>query len=394
MCVSLQRQDLFNRAGFFGVMSAVGAPFVLGTGAVAEAADVDRTPLPQPPMALARGNARAVRLAQRSPLVHATYARIEELARGIGDERLRSSILAFLRDPNPTYARRSPTAAARTAIRDELARAGFVKPDAPVAGIFPPGTEPDVAIGVQPFWSTPGSGEGSHHGYPGGLGVHEYFNASMATSFADTYDRHYFDGRKTIERDTVVGAALYHDIMKAVVFQWHDDGTIFDELEIAGTGGHHVLSGAEAIVHGRSARFVTTLLSAHAAPSLGDETHVVDWCRAAAIVAGVDPVSFGLLVRDGTAYKLAASPPALETFISFLSDHDWALSVHAAHVVQEQLKKRYAARPAETTFGWYRAALLARTTAISLYDTLSRRGEGAFNVAVGRAESTLDLAGL
>jgi len=393
MCVSLQRQDLFNRAAFFGVMSAVGAPLVLGTGAVAATADVDRYPLPPPSMSLARGNARAVRLAQGSPFVHATYARVEELARGITDEKLRASILAFLRDPNPTYARRTPTAAARTAVRDELARAGFVKPDAPVAGIFPPGTDPQVAIGVQPFWSTPGSGENSHHGYPGGLGVHEYFNASMASQFADTYDRHYFDGRRTIERDTVVGAALYHDIMKAVVFQWHDDGTIFDELEIAQTGGHHILSGAEAIVHGRTPHFVTTLLSAHAAPSLGDETHVVDWCRAAAIVAGVDPVQYGLLVRDGSTYKLAVTPP-LECFISFLSDHDWVLSVHAAHVIGDQLKRRYAARPAETTYAWYRAAVLSKTTAISLYDTLARRGEDAFASTVAKTESSVDLAGI
>ena len=367
-----------NRGAFFGVLSAVAAPFALGPSAVAQAADA---PLPPIAMTLARGNARAARLAQASPMVRATYARVEELARGIRDESLRASILAFLRDPNPTYARRSPTPEARTAIRDALARAGFVKPDAPVAGIFPPGTEPGVAIGVQPFWSTPGSAEGSHHAYPGGLGVHEYFNASIAAQYADTYDRHYFDGRRTVERDTVVGAALYHDIGKAVVFQWHDDGTIFDELTIAGTGAHHILSGAEAIAHGRTPQFVTTLLSAHAAPSLGDETHVVDWCRAAAIVAGVDPVTFGLLVRDGGGYRLTANPVPLEAFISYLSDHDYVLSVHAA-------------RPAETTLAWYRSAVLTRTTAISLYDVLARRGEDAFNAAVGRAESGLDLTGL
>ena len=393
MCVSLQRQELFNRATFFGVISAVGAPFVLGTGAVSAAADVDRYPLPPPAMALARGNAHAVRIAQASPLVHATYAHVEELARAITDEHLRASILAFLRDPNPTYARRSPTSAARTAVRDELARAGFVKPDAPVAGIFPPGTEPDVAIGVQPFWSTPGSGENSHHGYPGGLGVHEYFNASMASEFADTYDRHYFDGKRTVDRDTVIGAALYHDIMKAVVFQWHEDGTIFDELEIAGTGGHHILSGAEAISHGRSPHFVTTLLSAHAAPSLGDETHVVDWCRAAAMVARVDPVAYGLVVRDGAGYKLAITPP-LECFVSFLSDHDWVISVQAMHVVAAELKTRYASRPAQTTFGWYRAAVLSNLTAISLYDTLARHGRTAFTSTIAKAEATIDLAAI
>ena len=397
MCVSTGNTPgsaPFARGAFLGVLSAVAAPFALGPNAVAEAADVDRTPLPPAAMALSRGNARAVRLAQASPLVHATFARVQELARGIRDEPLRASIMAFLRDPNPTYARRSPSPESRAAIRDALARAGFVKPDAPVAGIFPPGTEPGVAVGVQPFWSTPGSAEGSHHAYPGGLGVHEYFNASIAAQYADTYDRHYFDGRRTVDRDAVVGAALYHDIMKAVVFQWHDDGTLFGELTIAGTGAHHILSGAEAIAHGRTPQFVTTLLSAHAAPSLGDEAHVVDWCRAAAIVAGVDPVAFGLVVRDGAGYGLAANPPPLEAFVSYLSDHDYVISVHAMHVVAERLRTRYAARPAETTFAWYRAAVLTRTTALSLYDVLARRGEAAFTAALGRAESGLDLAGL
>jgi hypothetical protein len=387
MCVSSGRDALFDRGSFLAVVAGVAAPLAAGAGAIAEAADA---PLPMPPMELARGNARAMRLAMTSPVARGAYARVETMARTIGDEPLRASVLAFLRDPNPTYARRTPTQEGRTAIRDALARAGFVKPDAPIAGIFPPGTERGSTVGVQPFWSTPGSVDGSHHAYPGGLGVHEYFNASMATAFADTYDRHYFDGRRTIERDTVLGAALYHDIMKAVVFQWHDDGTLFDELTIAGTGAHHILSGAEAIAHGRSPRFVTTLLSAHAAPSLGDEAKVVDWCRAAALVAGADPVSFGLIVRDNAGYKLAADPPPLESFINYLSDHDYVISVHAAHVVMDRLKARYAARPAQTTFPWYRSAILTRTTAIALYDTLARRGESAFTAEVSRVEATLD----
>jgi hypothetical protein len=38
------------------------------------------------------------------------------------------------------------------------------------------------------------------------------------------------------------------------------DGTLAGELTIAGTGGHHILSGAEAIARGRDPRFITTLL--------------------------------------------------------------------------------------------------------------------------------------
>ncbi len=173
--------------------------------------------------------------------------------------------------------------------------------------------------------------------------MHESFNATVAESFAASYDRHYFGGRPTISRDTVVAAALYHDMMKTVVFGWNDDGTPFDELTIAGTGGHHVLSGAEALARGHDARFVTTLLSAHAAPSLGDESKVVAWCRAAAIVAGVDPVAYGLVKPAGANFVLAADPVPIEAFVNFLSDHDYVLSVHAMHVVAARLQAALAA---------------------------------------------------
>jgi hypothetical protein len=223
--------------------------------------------------------------------------------------------------------------------------------------------------------------------------VHEAFNASMATTFASAYDSHYFAGRPTVSRDTVIAAALYHDVMKTVVFGWNDDGTVFDELTIAGTGAHHVLSAAEAIARAHDPRFVTTLLSAHAAPSLGDEAKVVAWCRAAAIVANVDVVQYGLLKRDGASYVLAADPVPLEAFVNYLSDHDYVVSIHAMHVVAARLQHRWSRQPGLTrlapTFPWYRAMILARTTALSLYDTLARNGADAFDRTVLRTESQL-----
>jgi len=389
VCVGESRSNLFGRAEFFGVMSAVALPFVLGPTAIAEAADVGKYPLPPPRGPLSRGNAHAARLAAESPMVRATYASVAALADSLTDGDLRAYVTSFLHYPAPDYAANARTPEARVAVRDALARAGFVAADAPVSGIFPPGSEPGSATFVQPFWSTPGSADGSHHAYPGGLAVHEYFNASMAQQFAATYDAHYFANQKTVDRDTVVGSALYHDIMKALVFQWREDGSLLDELTIGGTGAHHILSGAEAIVHGHTPRFVVTLLSAHAAPSLGDETHVVDWCRAAAIVAGVDPVQYGLLRTDGAGFTLADTPVPLEAFISNLSDHDYVATIPAMHVVSERLKARYAQWQPSTTFNWYRAAVLSRTTALSLYDTLVRHGEGAFVAAVQRTEATL-----
>ena len=353
-----------------------------------------RVPLPEPRLPLSRGNAAAASLARGSNLVAATYSRVEALATSVEDRTLRAALLDLVRNPRALYADKHPTPAARTAVRDALARAGFVTPDAPVRGIFPPGTEPESTLAVQPFWAAPGSGEGSHHDYPGGLALHESFNASIAEGIAGQYDAHYFGGRRTVSRDAVIAAALYHDVMKTVVFGWNDDGTVFDELQIAGTGGHHVLSAAEAIARAHDARFVTILLSAHAAPSLGDEAKVASWCRAAAIVAGVDPVAYGLVRREGSGYALAADPAPLEAFVNYLSDHDYVVSVHAMHVVGARLQERWSRQTALTrlapSFPWYRAMVLTRTSAIALYDTLARNGAAAFDRAVIRIESLLE----
>jgi hypothetical protein len=396
MCVAHGRAALFSRPAFLGVLAGAAAPLLGGAAGLEEAAaaaDAPRVALPEPRLPLMRANAAAASLARGSNLAAATYARVEALIGSVEDGALRADLYDLVRVPRALYAAKHPTPAQRTAVRDALAREGFVAADAPVRGIFPPGTEPEATTSVQPFWAAPGSGEGSHHDYPGGLAMHEAFNAAIATGFAAQYDAHYFGGRPTVSRDTAIAAALYHDVMKTVVFGWNDDGTVFDELAIAGTGGHHVLSAAEAIARGRDARFVTTLLSAHAAPSLGDEAKVVAWCRAAAIVANVDPVAYGLVRREGSGYALAADPAPLEAFVNHLSDHDYVISVHATHVVAARLQQRWTRQPGlarlAPTFPWYRTMLLARTSAIALYDTLARNGADAFDRTVMRVESQL-----
>ncbi len=292
----------------------------------------------------------------------------------MGDAKLRTDVQRLIDDPAPRYAAKYPTAESRTALRDALARAGFVKADAPVSGIFPPNTaNPGI---VQPFWSAPGSDLNSHHSYPGGLLMHELFNATLAANMEHTYDALYFDGAHRVNRDVVIAAALYHDIMKTVVFQFNADGTLTEELSIGDTGGHHCLSGAEAIVRGHDARFVTVLLSAHAAPSLGDEQKVVTWCRAAAMIAGVDPVEYGLVKKTADGYALATLPP-METFVNNLSDHDFYLTIQAVRAVVPFV---HAVNPSL----WYRHKVLSRTSAIALYQALAQGGEPAFRRALTR----------
>lgn len=372
MCVDARRSPLVSRGAFVAAISAAAAAPALASTLPA---------LPAVPSALAPGNAHAAAIAHDSPFIRTKHARAMQLAQSIRSAKVRADVLGIIDNPLPLYARRYPDAASRQALRDRLAQAGFVKPDAPVSGIFPPGTE--RAGIVQPFWSAAGSAFDSHHSYPGGLLVHELFNSLMAEHFAQTYDGVYPGAG--VDRDLVIAAAFYHDIMKTVVFQFNADGTLLPELDIGATGGHHCLSGAEAIVRGHDARFVTVLLSAHAAPSLGDEAKVVTWCRASAMIAGVDPVAYGLVKPAADGYALAAPPP-IEAFVNHLSDHDYVLTVYAVQQLNPRLAALAPAFGATTPAAerWWRHRVLSHRSAVELYAELTR-GEAAFRRAVQEA---------
>jgi len=115
-----------------------------------------------------------------------------------------------------------------------------------------------------------------------------------------------------IDNDIVVGAPMWHDWAKTMVFQWNADGTEFVELNFGGngktdnngaagnskTGAHHILGVAEAMKRGMAPDFIISVASAHSYPTYGNEYKVVNWLRAASILAGVDPYAIGVLRRD------------------------------------------------------------------------------------------------
>ena len=387
MCNDVRRSSLLSRSGFLGAVSAAALPlFADPARALAQAQEAAGTQGAQivTPLGLSPANRRAADIASRSPFVKVLTAQAFSMAQSIGDAKLRNTAIGILIDPRPLYMGKYRDMHARVDLRDRLARAGFVAADAPIEGIFPPISDTGLA---QPFWSAPGSDTNGHHSYPGGLCVHELFNARMSAKFSQTYDAQYFDGASAVNGDLTIASAFYHDIMKTIVFQYRDDGTFFDELTIAGTGAHHTLSGAEAIVRGEDPRFVAVLLSAHAAPSLGDEAKVIAWCRAASMIAGVDPVEYGLLRATGDGFALAFEAP-IEMFVSHLSDHDYVLSIHAARAVRSMLEKiaptfGIAASDA-SRLNWWRLEISSAASDIALYHELTK-SESAFLAAVKRA---------
>jgi hypothetical protein len=382
MCVS--------RGGFIGAFGAAAAlPLFAEPARALDQVQTDAGTAGEAlvaPVGLTGANRRAAEIASNSPFVRVQTAQCYTMAQAIGDAKLRSAVLSVLVEPRPRFMRKYRTQEDRVLLRDALARDGFVDAAAPVSGIFPPVTDSGIA---QPFWSAPGSDTNGHHSYPGGLCVHELFNARMATQFAQNYNHLYFDNARAVSGDIAVAAAFYHDIMKAIVFQYRDDGTFLDEVQIGATGAHHCLSGAEAIARGMDANFVIVLLSAHAAPSLGDEARVVTWARAAARIAGVDPVAYGLVKKAGDGYALARPAP-IEAFVNHLSDHDYVLSIAAAQAVRPALADmapKFGVAPGDATaLNWWRLQVTSAASEIALYHELLR-GESAFTSAVKRVAS-------
>ena len=285
------------------------------------------------------GNEAAARLAASSPLVRSARQFVSRQIGRIDDFKLQSTIRDLVENPRTCVRHRAgETAASKQAVIDKLTAAALVNANdaaaftgGALAGVLPPVAEAGSSCPhlPQPFYSAPGSVFGGHHSYPGGLPIHESFNDLSDQSFADNYRRVYghtgpsglpeiplvdTDDHSDIDlnQDIIVGAPLLHDWAKPIVFQWNADGTEFAEFNFGGngttdnngaagdsrTGAHHIIGIAESMARGLPPKFVITQASAHSNPTSGNEYKVVNWLRAAAIIAGIDPMAKGYLRKD------------------------------------------------------------------------------------------------
>jgi hypothetical protein len=280
----------------------------------------------------------------------ASFRFLRTTALQITDPVLRRQVLDILENPAPTFYTASPTQPDRERVCQELVSLGFIKaqddrfPEGVCQGVFPPVLNPTNS--PQRFWAAPGGAYESHHSYPGGLVIHDAFNLRTALSLAENYRLEY-PGIK-IDGDMVIAATLWHDAMKAVVFQWCPDESSLPELAIASTGAHHILGLAEALHRGLPPRLVVAIAAAHGSPGFEPVGKIVQWIEAAALLAHIDPVEYGVLkqplatpgANSSVAPKLELPWPAFpEAAISNLSDGDFVLSVPAAHASIEVLRE-------------------------------------------------------
>lgn len=314
------------------------------------------------------GNTQAAAIALDSAMVQSSYQFLQRQFNRIQDFWIRYQTSDAIANAGTCiYTRINLTDAQKNAIIQALTDQGLVNPaDANSinggvkAGVFPPLVNDGSACPTlpQPFYSAPGSAYGGHHSYPGGLPVHETFNSISDMNLADGYRRVYGTSNNGIpvaasqdvvisepnsdvfiSEDLIVAAPLWHDWAKPIVFQWNADGSEFIELNFGGngttdawgaagdsrTGGHHIITIAEMMARSLPPELVITMASAHNTPTSGGEYKVVNWLRAGAILAQIDPVQMGYLYKD-TAGRLRLPQ------VRFLGSIDLLQGSSTAHV--------------------------------------------------------------
>ena len=387
------------------------------------------------------GNADATATASHSPLAMSAYAHLRErLQATITNKLILKQTMDGLFNPATCVQHRANlTVAQKQAILNQLIAANLVNPNDGAsingglyAGVFPAlindadgaNSCPNFPL---PFYAAAGSGNGSHHSYPGGLPIHESFNTSSAFTFADNYRNIYGRTDKNglpvvgplgapgpvdafvLDENIVVGTPMWHDWAKPMVFQFTAAGTLFTELPIGGsgtnddngaagdsrTGGHHILSLAETIKRGFPVDFIIAQASAHASPTLGNEYKVVNWIRAAAVIDQVDPVAVGLLIKDSSGnYRLpplrhlgdinlltAGQANILPVYpLHNLSDSDFVFTIPAvndADVILQTEASRFGYDPVGNPVAYqtkFRNVALSFLSAERIQDTYANKG--------------------
>ncbi len=294
-------------------------------------------------------NAEAVKLASSSALVRSAMAFIKAQATQIKDPKVREQTEdAVFNGETCVKSRVNLTAERKQQIVDTLVAEGLIDkeetgriPGGLVAGVFPGIRDEGTTCPKLPlaYIGAPGSVFGGHHSEPGGLPIHVAVNLTSSLNLAETYRRIYgtldakgmpivregesgsVDADLVIDQDIAIAAPIWHDWAKTMVFQWNADGSEFIEINFGGngktdawgapgttkTGGHHLMGVAEAMARGMPAPLLIAHASAHGAPAAGNEYSVVNWLRTAAIMAGIDPIERGYLIKD-PAGRLRLAP--------------------------------------------------------------------------------------
>jgi len=352
-----------------------------------------------PPRSLAEIEAMTpTAMATASRLVSGAYNELLQVAASLEDASYRRLMTECIAAPKITFLEMYPTEGDRRRLFAEMVKLGFFNKDDSTEHVWPSGH-----LNPQTYLTAPSSHNDFYNAHPGGLAVTVAYNIRTAEAYTNNY-RQMFG--VPINRDLPSAALCVHEYPKVWLYQWLPDGswleeprTVYDDTWHA----HCIYVTAELMHRRHDARIVMAMAAAHQLSaleaSMDGHRVVCKWCgldrvahfiQAAAVMAQVDPVDYGLLERKGHNTVLAPQPA--EQWVTHLADMNWPYTMGAAHLytyplLQEVARIDYGltgrdlvARP----FNQLKNYVWSQLGQIALYEILVREGFDAARKAVAR----------
>jgi len=337
-------------------------------------------------------------MARSSRLVTGAYNELLQTASSLEDPGYRRLMTECIVDPKISFLELYPSDQDRQRLFDEMVRLGFFNREDSPDHAWPRGH-----MQPQTYLTAPSSHNDFYNAHPGGLAVTVAYNIRMADAYTQNYRQMY---GVPSNRDLPVAALLVHEYPKVWLYQWQSDGswreeprTVYDD-----TWHAHCIYVTAELMHRRfDSRIVMAMAAAHQLSaleaSMDGRSVVTRWrgldrvahfIKAAAIMAQVDPVDYGLLERHQGELVLAPQPA--EQWVTHLADMNWPYAMGGAHLYTYPMLKQIAAEDLGFSdgdimgrpFNQLKNYVWSQLGQIALYEILVREGFDAARGTVGR----------
>ena len=337
-------------------------------------------------------------MSRASRLVMGTYNELLQTANSLEDPAYRRLMRECTAAPKIGFLEMYPSDDDRQKLFNEMVKLGFFNPEDDPDHVWPRGH-----MTPQTYLTAPSSHNDFYNAHPGGLALTVAYNIRMADAYTENYRQVY---GLPINRDLPVASLLVHEYPKVWLYQWLDDGswleeprTVYDDTWHA----HCVYVTAELMYRRYDSRIVMAMAAAHQMSmldaSMDGRDVVANWIgldrvahfiKAAAIMAQVDPVDYGLLERKNGDLVLATQPA--EQWVVHMADMNWPYTMGAAHLYTWPMLKQIAgdalgvssADLAGKPFNQIKNYVWSQLGQIPLYEIYVREGYDAVRATVER----------
>jgi hypothetical protein len=337
-------------------------------------------------------------MARSSLMITGIYNELLRTASSLEDEGYRRLMTECIVRPKVTFLEMYPSDEDRRKLFNEMVKLGFFN-----AEDNPDYVWPTDHMSPQTYLTAPSSHNDFYNAHPGGLALTVAYNIRMADAYTQNYRQVY---GVPINRDVSVAGLLVHEYPKVWLYQWQKDGTWLEEPRTVyhDTWHAHCIYVTAELMHRRfDSRIVMAMAAAHQLAFLNAAMDgrlvVANWqglervahfIKAAAVLANVDPVDYGLLERKGE--EVVLTPQPAEQWVTHLADMNWPYTMGAAHLYTEPLLREYAQDGLKIgsgdltgkPFNQLKNYVWSQLSQITLYEILVREGVDAARKTLSR----------